>query len=642
MTIKNIIVGTAGHIDHGKTELVKALTGVDTDRLKEEKERGITIDLGFAEMREDEMRLAFVDVPGHERFVKNMLAGAGGIDMVLLVVAADESIKPQTREHFDICRLLKIKKGLIAITKVDLVEEEILELIRMEIKDFVQESFLQDAPVIATSIKSGRGIEELKEELFNIAGQIEPKESSGFFRLPIDRCFSMKGFGTVVTGTLISGILQQDDEVAVLPKGLSSRLRGLQVFNQRTQKALAGQRTAVNLQGIEVSQISRGDVLVPHDTFRTSRLLDVRLYLLPGCPRPLKDFARVRFHHGTSEIMARTHLLGDKAISPGSQGFVQLVLEKPTLCLPGDHFIIRSYSPISTIGGGIILDNLPLRHRGRAAEVVELLRILEKMEPELSIVAFSQRKGIKGIEERELIARLGLKSTILSNIANKLAEEDKMKIISSQPLRLISSSTFYPLCEEALSEIGRYHKKTPFKKGIPKEELKAKVFKQADQGVMNFALDWLKSQGKISLHQEKIGLKEYKIELSAEEQKIEDELEKIFIKGGFSPPDLEEALNKCKSPPDKVEMIFNFLIDQGVLIKISSNYVIHRKILEELKRNLKEFVAKKEMISVPEFKELTKTTRKFAIPLLEYLDQKKITRREGDKRIINPDVLNSQ
>jgi selenocysteine-specific elongation factor len=635
LTSKNVIVGTAGHIDHGKTELIKALTGIDTDRLKEEKERGITIDIGFAEMRiGDELLIAFVDVPGHERFVKNMLAGAGGIDMVLLVVAADESIKPQTREHFDICRLLNIRKGVIAITKADLVEDDILELVSMEVSDFAKGSFLQDAPIIATSVKSGQGLEEIKNALANAAGQIMPKDSSGLFRLPIDRRFSMKGFGTVITGTLVSGTLEQDKEVEIVPKGLKTKVRGLQVFNKKTDKALAGQRTAVNLQGVELSQIDRGDVLVPIDTFRTSYLFDVKLQLLPSCPRTLKEFARVRFHQGTTEIMARVHFLQDQLLKPGEETFAQLVLEEKTLCLPGDKYIIRSYSPVTTIGGGVILDNLPQRHRGRKASIVERLKILDKGEIETSIIAFVDDAGAGGIEGKELIAHLGIEPKILNELAKKLEEEDRIKIVSRQPLKLISLSLFRALCDKVLQEIKNYHQHNPFKKGMPKEELRAKIFKHKNQGMTDFVLGSLRAEGKISILRENITLAGYKIELSQEEEGIKIELEKIFMQGKFTPPEREDALSRCKGDRKKVETIFKLLIDQSVLIKISSNYVIHSTVLEELKKKLKDFATKKEKINVPEFKGLTNTTRKYAIPLLEYLDRQKITRRAGDERII--------
>ncbi len=635
MTSKNVIVGTAGHIDHGKTELIKALTGIDTDRLKEEKERGITIDIGFAEMRiGDELLIAFIDVPGHERFVKNMLAGAGGIDMVLLVVAADESIKPQTREHFDICRLLNIKKGVIAITKADLVENDILELVSMEVSDFVEGSFLQDAPIITTSVKSGHGLEGIKDALANVAGQIMPKDSSGLFRLPIDRRFSIKGFGTVITGTLVSGTLEQDNEVGILPKGLRNKVRGLQVFNKKTDKALAGQRTAVNLHGVELSQIERGDVLVPVDTFRTSYLFDVKLRLLPSFPRTLKDFARVRFHQGTAEIMARVHFLQDQLLKPGEETFAQLVLEEKTLCLPGDKFIIRSYSPITTIGGGVILDNLPSRHRGKKVSIVERLKILDKGEIESSIIAFADDAGAGGIEEKELIARLSIEPKILNELAKRLEEEDKIKIVSTQPLKLISISLFSALCDKVLQEIKKYHQRNPFKKGMPKEELRAKVFRHKNQYMKDFVLGSLRTEGKISMLRENITLAGYKIELSPEEEATKSELENIFRQDKFTPPEREDALSSCKGDRKKVETIFNLLIDQGVLIKISSSYIIHSTVLEELKKKLKDFAAKTEKINVPEFKELTNTTRKYAIPLLEYLDSQKMTRRVGDERVI--------
>jgi selenocysteine-specific elongation factor len=635
LTAKNIIVGTAGHIDHGKTELIKALTGVNTDRLKEEQERGITIDIGFAEMRlGDELLIAFIDVPGHERFVKNMLAGAGGIDMVLLVVAADESIKPQTREHFDICRLLHIKKGVIVVTKADLVEDDILELVSMEINDFVKGSFLAGAPIVTTSIKSGKGLDQLKHALADVARQIESKDSSGLFRLPIDRRFSMKGFGTVITGTLVSGTLKQDSEVEILPRGLKTRIRGLQVFNKKTDKAFAGQRTAVNLHGVELSQIERGDVLVPVDTFRTSYLFDVKLQLLSGCPRALKDFARVRFHQGTSEIMARIHLLEDKSLEPGGETFAQLVLEGKTLCLPGDHFIIRSYSPITTIGGGIILDNLPSRHHGRKVSIVERLKILEKGELESSIIAFIEDAGAEGIEEKELIAHSGIELDTLTSIVKKLEEQDKIKIISKQPLKLLSFALFRSLCAKVLQEIEKFHQNNPFKKGMPKEELRAKVFRHTNQAMMDILFDSLRSEGKIGVLRENITLAGYKIELSPEDEKIKNELEKLFIQGALAPPETEDAFKKCKGERKKVETIFNLLIDQGVLIKISSSYIIHSTVLEELKTKLKDFAAKKEKINVSEFKELTNTTRKYAIPLLEYLDRQKITRRSGDERVI--------
>jgi selenocysteine-specific elongation factor len=370
--MKHIIVGTAGHIDHGKTALVKALTGIDADRLKEEQERGITIDIGFADLAIGDIRFGFIDVPGHERFVNNMLAGAHGIDLVMLVVAADESIMPQTREHFDICRLLHVKSGLVALTKSDLVDDELRELAQAEVADFVRGSFLDEAPIIAVSSRTGEGIEELKAALVELAASVEPKATSAVPRLPVDRAFSIRGFGTVVTGTLITGELKVGEEVEVLPGGVRSRIRNLQVHGRDTEVALAGQRTAVNLQGLNIEQVPRGSMLAPAGRLRTSSMIDARLDLLEGAAHPLAQRGRVRLHHGTAEVMARVVILrgeqsasGDEIedlryISPGESRLVQLRLEEPIATLPGDRFIIRSYSPQVTIGGGVVIHALPI------------------------------------------------------------------------------------------------------------------------------------------------------------------------------------------------------------------------------------------------------------------------------------------
>ncbi|RMG48984.1 MAG: selenocysteine-specific translation elongation factor, partial [Acidobacteria bacterium] len=357
--MKHIIVGTAGHIDHGKTELVKALTGIDADRLKEEKERGITIDIGFAFLTMGDTRFGFVDVPGHERFVKNMLAGVHGIDLVLLVVAADESIMPQTREHFDICRLLRVKSGLIAITKVDLVDEELLQLVEEEVRDFVRGSFLDGAPIIRVSARTGVGLEELKAALVNLGERIQERQSNAVPRLPIDRVFTKRGFGTVVTGTLVSGTLREGESVEILPRQMGATIRGLQVHNKPVEVAHAGERTAVNLQGVGVEDLQRGDVLVPPRRFRPTSMLDARLELLPTAPQPIENRTRVRFHIGTAEIMARVILLDRESLRPGDAALVQFRLERPTFAVAGDRFIIRRYSPQTTVGGGVILDPLP-------------------------------------------------------------------------------------------------------------------------------------------------------------------------------------------------------------------------------------------------------------------------------------------
>ncbi|MGH9936097.1 MAG: selenocysteine-specific translation elongation factor, partial [Blastocatellia bacterium] len=405
--MKRIIVGTAGHIDHGKTSLVKALTGVDADRLKEEKERGITIDIGFADLTVGDVHFGFIDVPGHERFVKNMLAGAHGIDLVMLVVAADESVMPQTREHFDICRLLEVKSGLVVITKADLVDEEFLELVEDEVAGFVAGSFLEGAPVLRVSSRTGEGVDELKKTLGQLAAKARERDDRAVARLPIDRAFTIKGFGTVVTGTLIAGRIRAGDELDLLPSGSSrgsspvnrrARARGLQVHGKSTQEALAGERAAVNLQGIDLSEVERGQTLAPAGRLHVSSMLDARLQLLESAPRSLRARARVRLHIGAAEVLARVVLLGQSELAPGAACFAQLRLETPTLALPGDHFIVRGYSPVITIGGGVVFDALPrkrrLREAAQAASWLEKLGAADEIERIALLVEMAGERGM--------------------------------------------------------------------------------------------------------------------------------------------------------------------------------------------------------------------------------------------------------
>lgn len=405
--MKHVIVGTAGHIDHGKTSLVRALTGIDADRLKEEKQRGITIDIGFANLELGDVRLGFVDVPGHERFVKNMLAGAHGIDVVILVIAADESVMPQTREHFDICRLLGVRKGVVALTKADMVDADLLELARAEIEEYVAGSFLEGAPMVAVSSTTGQGIDELKAILADIAAEIPERRLDRPFRLPVDRAFTIRGFGTVLTGTLIAGEVEVGDALEVLPGGLKVKVRGLQVHGHTTDRAAAGQRTAVNLQGVEVEDVARGQVLAPVGRFRETSMLDVRLDLLEGAPRSLEHRTRVRFHHGTSEAIARVVLLGRDALSPGESAIAQVRLETPILALPGDRFIVRSYSPQATIGGGVVLDALAPKHRRSDTSSLEWLERLEAGDARERVHLRLERAGGRGLSLAESANRPG-------------------------------------------------------------------------------------------------------------------------------------------------------------------------------------------------------------------------------------------
>jgi selenocysteine-specific elongation factor len=481
--MKHIIVGTAGHIDHGKTALVKALTGIDADRLKEEKQRGITIDIGFADLAIGEFRFGFVDVPGHERFVKNMLAGAHGVDLVMLVVAADESVMPQTREHFDICRLLHVKSGLIALTKSDLVDEELLELARAEVEDFVEGSFLEGAPIIALSSRTGEGIEELKEALANLAASVEPKMKSAVPRLPVDRAFSIKGFGTVVTGTLIAGEIAVDDELEIMPAGVRARVRNVQVHGEDTDRALAGQRTAINLQGLNLDQVDRGSVLAPAGRLQATLMIDARLEVLPSAPRPLAQRGRVRLHHGTSEVIARVVILKGSgfgvsgsgledesenaelgtrrserdSIEPGGSAFVQLRLEEPMTALPGDRFIIRSYSAQVTIGGGVMIDALPLKHRTRDVAARGLLERLEEADLAERVAIFIEMTGSQAMSQTEIAARTGASDEQITAATQELKRTSRVFEVTTAPLVFLSSESYHSLATEVIEMLAEHH-----------------------------------------------------------------------------------------------------------------------------------------------------------------------------------------
>jgi len=633
---KYIIVGTAGHIDHGKTELIKALTGIDTDRLKEEKERGITIDIGFAHLElEEGLRVGFVDVPGHERFVKNMLAGAGGIDMVLLVVAANESVMPQTREHFDICRLLKVKKGLVAITKSDLVGEEIRELVKLEVGELLKGSFMEDAPIVVVSSRTGEGLEELVSEMRKLASEVEAKDSGGFFRLPVDRSFVMRGFGTVVTGSLLSGEIEVGGTVEVLPSRLRARIRGLQVFNKMVRRAFAGHRTAINLQGISTTEVRRGDILTLPDLFQPSYMFDAQLTLLPTSPRRLLNLARVRFHLGTVEIMCRVQLLEGKSLLPREEALVQLRLEKPTFALPGDRFIIRSYSPITTIGGGLIIHNLPPKRKKRDSErILEALRTLAELNPRRSIPIFATEKGAAGMGEKDIVSRTGLIPDKVRGVVADMEQEGLIHIVAREPLLIISPEVARGLSESIISLLKGFHSAYPLRRGMPKKELQERLLRRAPFSVLKWVMDNLLAEKKVRLEKEVIFLAEHRITLSPEEKKVREKLESSYLKAGLIPPSWEEASQKLSVSPSLKSKILDLLLEEETLVRLTEDLIFHRQSLDELKKKVYQMGTRRDRFSVGEFKDWFKITRKYAIPLLEYLDRVKVTQRVGDEREI--------
>jgi selenocysteine-specific elongation factor len=638
--MKHIIVGTAGHIDHGKTALVKALTGIDADRLKEEKQRGITIDIGFADLTVGDYRFGFVDVPGHERFVKNMLAGAHGLDLVMLVVAADESIMPQTREHFDICRLLHVKSGLIALTKSDLVDGELLELAQAEVEDFVAGSFLEGAPIIAVSSRTGGGIEELRAALVGLAAGIQPKAVSAVARLPVDRAFSIKGFGTVVTGTLIAGELKTGDEVEVLPAGGRTRVRNLQVHGHETDRAFAGQRTAINLQGVNVEQVERGSVLAPAGRLRATSMLDARLDLLASAPRPLTHRARVRLHHGTVEVMARVVTLGARPgeglryIEPGKSEIVQLRLEEPVAALPGDRFIIRSYSPQVTIGGGIIIDALPEKHRIRDLAARARLEQLEKADATERAAVFIEMAGARGMNAGEIASRTGATDGQIALLARELVSADRVIEISGTPLLLLSTEGYRQLSGRAVEILTEHHKREPLSLGLSREEVRERIFGDLKQEIFRAVIARLVEEGKVAAERESLRLAAHRPALSDADTAAKRALEATLRAAGLQAGTLEESAAKAGVKIEFARKLYTLLAAERRIVRVG-DLVFHVDSIEDLKSRVRARKAINPKMDVTVFKEITGgLTRKHAIPLLEFLDRERITRRVGNEREI--------
>ncbi len=637
----DIIIGTAGHIDHGKTALVKALTGVDADRLPEERARGITIDIGFAELDlGDGVRVGFVDVPGHEKFVKNMLAGAHGVDIVALVIAADEGVMPQTREHFQICRLLEIKFGVIVLTKIDVVDdEELLEFVKSDAAELVENSFLEKAPVVCVSAKTGAGIEEFKNVLRRIARKIPARKNETISRLPIDRSFSVKGFGTVVTGTLISGEICETDELEVLPIGKKARVRGLQTHGKTVKKVNSGQRAAVNLGGIEHAEIERGMVLCEKNRLRPTQIFDAEIEVLKGARRSLKSRQRVRVHVGTIEALARVQILnGRSEIPAGEKDFAQFRLEIPIVTVPNDKFIVRSYSPQMTIAGGKILDNLPVKHRRRDVEDIgKHLKRLNEADKTTQTKLFLETAGERGALFSDLQARTGWREDILRTAIGESVE--KKAIIETENL-YISRAPFENLKAKTLTEIENFHRREPLARGIARETLREKIFATLAPEIFKAALQSLEKTNKIVSEKDFVRLAAHNLELSAEEKIVRERLEKIYKSAKLEVPTLENALadatQNTSLNKEQARKIFQLFLNSGEIIKGSEDFYFTSEAITRLIKNLKEFAAKTpdRLIDVAAFKDIANVSRKYAIPLLEFFDREKVTRRAGDKRLI--------
>src|SRR5215470_1506535 len=631
--MKSVIVGTAGHIDHGKTALVKALTDIDADRLEEEKRRGITIDIGFAHLElpapsGEQLRLGFVDVPGHERFVRNMLAGVGGIDLVLLIIAADEGVKPQTREHFDICHLLSIRRGITVLTKSDAVDPETLDVVRLEVEDFLRGSFLDpaQAPVVAVSSLTGTGLDELKRALVQAALEVTPRESNALARLPIDRVFTMKGFGTVVTGTLVSGTIRKEEELEVFPLGRRVRVRGAQVHGHSADKAVAGQRTALNLAGASTEELGRGMTLAPPNTFRATDRIHVSLALLPSA-KPLKERARVHLHAFTSETVAEVRLFGKKQVSPGETALAELRMDDPALLLPGDRFIMRQFSPVVTIGGGVVLDAALMP---KLKETVQrFLEVLDKGNPEAVVEARIARRGIAGLTLAQAIAETGWTK---ESIESRLVEA----ILGKRVLRFGGLLAHRPAVETLKAAMVRlvdeFHQKNPLVPGMGRSALEESS--NASPVLLAAVLDLLVKEKRLALSGEVVHLPGRGVVMKDDEAESKKTIEDAFASAGLQVPALYQVIAGLKVDKVRAQKIVTLLLRDKLLVKISDELVFHHTALASLRNKLAAYKTKSAKIDVAQFKDMTGVSRKYAIPLLEYLDRERVTKRVGDAREI--------
>jgi len=629
--MKSVIVGTAGHIDHGKTSLVKALTGIDADRLEEEKRRGITIDIGFAHLElpapnGETLRLGFVDVPGHERFVRNMLAGVGGIDLVVLVVAADEGIKPQTREHFDICRLLAVQRGMTVLTKSDAVDRDTLEVVRLEVEDFLRGSFLDPAnsPIVAASSLTAAGLDEVKTALAKIGCEVAAKDSTALARLPIDRVFTMKGFGTVVTGTLVSGTIRKEEELEVFPGGKRVRVRGVQVHGSSSEEASAGQRTALNLAGVSTEDLARGMTLAAVEKYRPTTRIDALLSLLPAA-KPLKNSARVHFHAYTMETIAEARLYGAKQQKPGEEAFAQLRLAEPALLLPGDRFILRQFSPVITIGGGIVLDAAQPQRKRSPEEAAAFLRIVTAGSPQEILSARVARRGATGLRLDDLPTEMNLRQHDVTQLAVNAG-----LLFCDQVL--ISQNAFAEAKAEAVKTVKAFHDANPLVAAIGKEELRDRT--NLSREIFYAVLAKLAEEKQLEIAGEQVRIPGRGVVMKDDESESKRVIEHAFASAGLKVPSLKEVLAALKVDKLRAQKIVTLLLRDKVLIKISDDLAFHQSALSDLRQKIAVLKTTTSRIDVARFKDLTGVSRKYAIPLLEYLDRERVTKRVGDERII--------
>lgn len=636
-THTRIVLGTAGHIDHGKTSLVKALTGVDTDRLKEEKERGITIELGFASLKlPDGRKISVVDVPGHERFVRNMVAGASGIDFVVFVLAADEGVMPQTREHLDICSLLGIRAGVVAITKADLVEPGMAELAAEEFAELASGTFLDGAAMIPVSSVTGQGLPELLAEISNLASSLGQRDAKGLFRLPIDRVFTIKGFGTVVTGTALSGAVRRDDEVEALPSGARAKVRSIEVHGEQVEKGYAGSRLALNFAGVGVDELKRGDTVVHPGAIATTRMADAKITLLPAAKKPLGPRSRFRLHVDAREAPVVVALLDRKELMPGDSAFVQLRLPEPIVVCPGDRFVLRGYSPSMTLGGGRILDAAPRRHKGLREEVVKTLEALDKGDEAERLAAFLKLRGAYGLTPAQTQVALGVTLDEARNLLQGAVRSGKALVAERKRQLHVETACLDALAAPLIPLLSRYHAEYPLRKGMAAEELRTKLPAYLDKAVAAFALERMAERGEIVFEGDTARLASFTAKLNLDDEELRGKVLSLVREAGFEAPTVAEISAALSLTPAIFKPVLDYMVAQGMLVRTKESFLFDPALLAGLAEKVIDRMADTGELTVADIKDFTGATRKYVIPLAEYLDNNKITFRQGDKRVPGP------
>ncbi|MCD4742055.1 MAG: selenocysteine-specific translation elongation factor [Desulfobacteraceae bacterium] len=631
--MKQIILGTAGHVDHGKTSLVKALTGVETDRLKEEKERGITIELGFASLSlGKDINIGIVDMPGHEKFVKNMVAGSSGIDLVVMTIAADEGVMPQTREHMEICSLLGIKHGLIALTKIDIVDDDLMELALEDISDFVEGTFLEEAPVVPLSSVTGEGLDDFLVTLEKVCRQVPERSFSSIFRLPVDRVFSMKGFGTVITGTLVSGKANVGENIVVYPSMIESKVRGIQVHGESVDTVESGTRTAVNFQGLDKESVNRGDVLSSPDTLILSYMIDTEFMYIKSNPKPVKARTKIRFHAGTSEILGTLVLLDREELQPGEKACVQVRLDSPVCCLKNDKYVIRSYSPVRTIGGGRILNPVAQKHKLFDKDIIRGLNDLLEDDLEKDISFFVEQASFSGTSFKDLRVMTNARDKKLESAIQKMLAKKEIVQTNKERQVYVHGSVFEKFSTTLMDKLKSYHQANALKEGMPTEELKSKFEYYNKTKLFNIVLNNLLKDKKIIQNQNIIKLSDHEVALEVDQHAVKDKIFNIYKKAGLTPPFFRTICQDLKLDKKVGMDVLHMLINNKDVIKTKDDLYFDNGSIDKLKKELVDFLEKSGEITTPQFKEMTGISRKFVIPLIEYFDSINLTIRVGDTR----------